>query len=56
MVDTMPSGLRSNLAYGESTSDQDVELEDDIDEDLVDVPKEELEAEVGDFLGRVCVC
>jgi hypothetical protein len=56
MVDAMPSGSRSNLAYGESTSGQNVELEDDIDEDPVDVPEEELESEVDDFLGWVCVC
>nr|XP_051190709.1 uncharacterized protein LOC127304038 [Lolium perenne] len=52
MVDTMPSGSRSNLAYGESTSGQNVELEEKIDEDPMDVPEEELEAEVDDFLGR----
>ncbi|KAM0849110.1 hypothetical protein ACQ4PT_053935 [Festuca glaucescens] len=52
MVDTMRSGLRSNLAHGESTIGRNIELEDDVDEDPTDVPKEELEAEVDDFLRR----
>lgn len=55
MADTMPSGSRSNLPNRESTGDQNVELEDDIDEDPADVPEEELEAEVDGFLQRVCV-